>query len=54
VNIASERLKRVRLGGRTYKNHLDGYDQMDLLTGQGRPNGTRSSTLADHALVHFV
>jgi arylsulfatase len=25
----------VNLGGRTYKNHLDGYNQMDLLTGQG-------------------
>jgi arylsulfatase len=25
----------VRLGDRTYKNHLDGYNQMDLLTGKG-------------------
>jgi arylsulfatase len=25
----------VKLGDRTYKNHLDGYNQMDLLTGQG-------------------
>jgi arylsulfatase len=25
----------VRLGDRTYKNHLDGYNQMDVLTGKG-------------------
>jgi hypothetical protein len=25
----------VQLGDRTYKNHLDGYNQMDLLTGSG-------------------
>jgi arylsulfatase len=25
----------VKLGDRTYKNHLDGYNQMDLLTGKG-------------------
>jgi arylsulfatase len=25
----------VRLGDRTYKNHLDGYNQMDMLTGKG-------------------
>lgn len=34
-NISDELLKGVDLGGRTYKNHLDGYDQMDLLTGKG-------------------
>jgi arylsulfatase len=28
-------LKGVKLGDRTYKNHLDGYDQMDLITGKG-------------------
>ena len=27
-------LKGVKLGDRTYKNHLDGYNQMDLLDGQ--------------------
>src|SRR5213075_459945 len=27
--------KGVKLGDRTYKNHLDGYNQMDLLTGKG-------------------
>jgi arylsulfatase len=28
-------LKGVELEGREYKNHLDGYNQMDLLTGKG-------------------
>jgi arylsulfatase A-like enzyme len=34
-NITEQLLNGVQLGGRTYKNHLDGYNQMDLLTGQG-------------------
>ena len=34
-NITDQLLKGVNLGGRTYKNHLDGYNQMALLTGQG-------------------
>jgi len=34
-NIIDQLLKGVNLGGRTYKNHLDGYNQMDLLTGAG-------------------
>jgi arylsulfatase len=34
-NITDQLLKGVNLGGRTYKNHLDGYDQTALLTGQG-------------------
>ena len=25
----------MKLGDREYKNHLDGYNQMDLLTGKG-------------------
>ena len=33
--ITSQLLKGVKLGDRTYKNHLDGYNQMDLLTGKG-------------------
>jgi arylsulfatase len=28
----------VKLGDRTYKNHLDGYNQMDLITGKGPSN----------------
>jgi arylsulfatase len=34
-NITDQLLKGVKLGDRTYKNHLDGYDQMDLLLGRG-------------------
>jgi arylsulfatase len=34
-NITDQLLKGVDLGGTTYKNHLDGYDQMALLTGKG-------------------
>lgn len=33
--ITDQLLKGVKLGDRTYKNHLDGYNQMDLLTGKG-------------------
>jgi arylsulfatase len=34
-NISEQLLRGVRLGDRTYKNHLDGYNQMALLTGSG-------------------
>jgi len=34
-NITDQLLRGVKLGDRTYKNHLDGYNQMDLLTGKG-------------------
>ncbi|HEY7245112.1 MAG TPA: arylsulfatase [Xanthobacteraceae bacterium] len=34
-NITDQLLKGVPLGGRTYKNHLDGYNQMDLVLGNG-------------------
>jgi arylsulfatase A-like enzyme len=34
-NITAQLLRGVKLGDRTYKNHLDGYNQMDLLTGKG-------------------
>jgi arylsulfatase len=33
--ITAKLLKGVKLGDREYKNHLDGYNQMDLLTGKG-------------------
>ena len=33
--ITDDLLKGVDIGGRTYKNHLDGYDQMAAITGQG-------------------
>jgi len=34
-DITEQLLKGVKLGDRTYKNHLDGYNQMDLLCGMG-------------------
>jgi arylsulfatase len=34
-NITEQLLKGVKLGDRTYKNHLDGYNQLDLLLGKG-------------------
>src|SRR5271169_3691879 len=34
-NITDQLLKGVKLGDRTYKNHLDGYDQMAAITGKG-------------------
>jgi arylsulfatase len=33
--IKDQLLKGVKLGDQTYKNHLDGYNQMDLLLGKG-------------------
>jgi arylsulfatase len=34
-NITQQLLQGVTLDGRNYKNHLDGYNQTDLLTGKG-------------------
>jgi arylsulfatase len=34
-NITDQLLKGVKLGDRTYKNHLDGYNQLALLEGKG-------------------
>jgi len=34
-NIKEELLKGKQIGDRTYKNHLDGYNQMDAITGKG-------------------
>jgi len=45
-NITDQLLNGVTLGGRTYKNHLDGYNQMALLTGKG-PS-------ARHELFYFA
>ena len=44
-NITDQLLKGVNLGDRTYKNHLDGYNQMNLLCGSGRS--------ARHELFYF-
>jgi len=45
-DITQQLLQGVKLGDRTYKNHLDGYNQMDLLTGKG-PS-------ARHELFYFA
>jgi arylsulfatase len=37
-NITDQLLKGVKLGDRSYKNHLDGYNQLDLLLGKGPSN----------------
>ena len=34
-NIVDELLKGKEIGGRTYKNHLDGYNQLAAITGKG-------------------
>lgn len=34
-NIKEELLKGKKIGDRTYKNHLDSYNQMDMITGKG-------------------
>jgi arylsulfatase A-like enzyme len=44
-DITNQLLKGVKLGDRTYKNHLDGYDQTALLEGTG-PS-------ARHELLYF-
>ncbi len=35
AQINDQLLKGVKVGDRTYKNHLDGYDQMSAITGKG-------------------
>ena len=45
-NISDELLKGKQLGDRTYKVHLDGYNQMDLITGKG-PS-------ARHEILYFT
>jgi arylsulfatase A-like enzyme len=37
-NVTDQLLKGVKFGDRTYKNHLDGYDQTAMLTGKGPSN----------------
>jgi arylsulfatase A-like enzyme len=38
ANVTDQLLKGASLGGKTYKNHLDGYNQLDLLLGKGPSN----------------
>ena len=44
-DITDQLLKGVKLGDRTYKNHLDGYDQTDLLLGKGPSQAARAVLL---------
>jgi arylsulfatase len=37
-NIGAELLKGKAMGGVTYKNHLDSYNQLDMITGKGESN----------------
>lgn len=37
-DITAQLLKGTKIGDRTYKNHLDGYNQMNLLLGKGPSN----------------
>jgi len=37
-NITAELLKGKQLGDKSYKVHLDGYNQLDLITGKGKSN----------------
>jgi arylsulfatase len=37
-NIKKELLKGKKVGDRTYKNHLDSYNQLDMITGKGPSN----------------
>ena len=50
-NIADELKKGKQMGDRTYKVHLDGYNQTDLITGKG-PSARHESLLLhrEHAL----
>jgi len=43
-DIANRLLKGCKIGDRVYKNHLDGYNQMDLLLGKDRPPAMSFST----------
>ena len=43
-DIVEELIKGKQLGDKTYKVHLDGYNQMDLITGKGPRRGTKSFT----------
>jgi arylsulfatase A-like enzyme len=44
-NITEELLKGKQIGDRTYKNHFDGYNQMDMPSpAKGRRLATRFST----------
>jgi len=49
-NIAEELKKGKQLGDRTYKVYLDGYNQMDLITGKGPPKRNEIFYFAESTL----
>jgi arylsulfatase A-like enzyme len=49
-NITDQLLKGVKFGDRTYKNHLDGYDQTAMLTGNGPSNRHEIFYLGESAI----
>ena len=54
-NITDQLLKGVKLGDREYKNHLDGYNQLDLLHGQRAVRrGMNCSTSAGRSWAPFA
>jgi arylsulfatase A-like enzyme len=62
-NIGDELKKGKQIGDRTYKVHLDGYNQMDLITGKGTSNrheiyyfteGTLSAVRVDDFKYRFT
>ena len=49
-NIADELKKGKSMNGKTYRVHLDGYNQLDMLTGQGESNRDVIYYFAQHEL----
>jgi arylsulfatase A-like enzyme len=49
-NIVEELKKGKEIGGRTYKVHLDGYDQTDLFTGKGKSKRSEIFYFAESTL----
>jgi arylsulfatase A-like enzyme len=53
-DITDQLLKSVKLGDRTYKNHLDGYNQIALLRAEAPRRTTNSSTSAARISALFA
>jgi arylsulfatase A-like enzyme len=53
-NIVQQVSQGLQLGDRTYKNHLDGYNQTDLLTGRGPSARHEIFISANHNSAQFV
>ena len=53
-NIVQELKQGKKLGDTTYKVHLDGYNQMDLITGKGPSKRNEVFYFAESTLVRSV